>query len=309
MYVTDLGVKEVHFTGDGCTGKPMKDFFNDANGNNEYEKGEGEEEGEALGDTDITPPEWVEDGIDEDTLPDKQKRGLFVRNNAVTIKAVFRLEPECYFGQNLQVWATCNDGNFSLGSEEQPVTLAKEEGQWTGTFTAKENPASIGVYNITWCWNVKYGEDKTDSLGSSAHTLFVCKDQLPQGYVPYDWVAKWACEWAPAQPQQDSDILDEFIKRTNLQSTGMSYVYPNPNPKPGQLGYVFHPLSVEALLAYGKGSCSNWTYMWHYLAAVHNVPTYVRQAKIEGLTTPPWWFWAECFRTVELTAVNREPQT
>ena len=292
--ILKVDLDEVWFTDfTGASGIQMQDHYQDANGNNQREAGE------AAGDNDIDGPEWLADGADADTNPDRQKHGLFARNAKFKVKAVFTIEDDSSFAAgDVKAWATCTAGNLALASESAPVVLVKAGAKWEGTFEITTAPATIGVLeDFTWTWHVKIKDQVTCDNNKSTHTAFVCRQAI-QNEKPYDWVAGWSCRWSPGNPANDEAVLDEFIKRANLESTGMKYIFPN----------IHQDWSLSGLLKNLEGSCSNWLYLFEALAKVQSVTVQQRAAHLFAAVQPPWPSWAECFKTPAVKAINQPQQ-
>jgi hypothetical protein len=284
--VPRVKLETIAFTGDGLDGYPMRDHYRDINGNNQQDSGEAAEENEIsvgpewVGD-DVNPgqPIWLNVGPDEDNAPQRNKHALVAKNTLFHVNAAFKIENDSGLGAgDVKAWATCNNNNLTLGTEQNPVILQMEGGKWKGTFQITTAPTAIGVLDFTWTWNVKIQNQVTYNNNTSMHAVFVSKALPNPIYKIYDWVARWAVQWAPANPANDEAILDEFIKRTNLESTGFQYIYPNDT----------HDYSLFGLLKNQRGSCGNWDALFGTLALVHNITVVSKNPKLFNNSTCPF---------------------
>jgi len=271
LTVIDLRLETVDFTGTtfggvDLDGIPMMDHYQDRNGDNLQDTGDDDGDGVinepnednaisvvaewVADDLDVGGPAWLEDGPDDDLDPERNKHALVPRGTRFHVLATFNIEDASLLGPDptLEAWATSNDPNFALGSEENPVALHEVAGKWEGVFQVENAPEAIGVLeDLTWTWHVRSDQLPASSKTSSTHTILVNKQAFEgdfAGYVPYDWVAWLSVAWA-AGWDQDADIVQNIGLSTTTSASvipGVEFEYEFPYPTPPDTGAITRDL-------------------------------------------------------------------
>jgi len=250
----------VAFTdGEGLDGIPMKDYYDDQNGNNECDPGE------SLGDTSITGPEYVRD-------TGRNKYALVQAGTRFHVQSRFKLDvPPELLEDPVMAWALADNSNFDLS----PVELIQESpgsDYWSGLFQVEVAPDAIDVLDITWEWHIVMSDLELSER--SQHTVLVClaaPSTFPATSTsesPDATLAKWASESAAGQTG-DTNILNALISRTNLEKIG-AYTLPPRYPANHPWAHLERD-TYEPLVAFKRGSCGHWADLFQVAANLEAV--------------------------------------
>jgi hypothetical protein len=279
LSVVEMGLETVKFSGDGLDGIPMQDHYKDKDGDNQRDPDEDYVDNDisvapewVADDVDVDLPTWLKDHPpDADDQPERNKHALIPRNTKFRVKAVFSLEGIDFRAGEVCAWASCENDDLALGTEETPVILQKVGDKWEGTFQIRKAPSTSGVLDgFTWSWHIKLRGQVACASSTSTHTVFVSWDDPPAAYKFYDWVAWWSCEWGShsrAPGETDAEARKKILENIydNLPNTGttgpsqgLRYEYPSPVEE-----------SVRSLLVTGEGRCGAWSDFLIDLGAIH----------------------------------------